>query len=48
MTGFEPQTSEIESGRSTNWATTTAPEIRKVCASNILENSIFQIANYTF
>ena len=31
MTGFEPRTSGIGSDRSTNWATTTAPQKAGVC-----------------
>ena len=30
MTGFEPRTSGIRSDHSTNWATTTAPNLGKV------------------
>ena len=34
MTGFELQTSEVGSNRSTNWATTTAPTA-DLCLNNV-------------
>ena len=36
MTGFEPQTSGIESDRSTNWATTTAQIIEELHIRNFM------------
>ena len=41
MTGVEPRTSDIESNRSTNWATTTSHFLKSLASMNLPKSPTF-------